>query len=83
MSDSVDEQTRYAIFRKRNGRCQHCGARLKWEEFGVRGRGGSWALEMKDDPPEDLAEHGQALCFKCVDFPGRNKNGKLFVLSEG
>ena len=82
MSRSVDDTVRYAIFKKRTGRCQHCGTRLSWDEFGVRGRSGGWVLEMLEEPPEEPENQGLALCFKCLDFPNRGKTGKVFVLSE-
>ncbi len=83
MSQNVDDQTRYAIFRKRNGRCQHCGTRLKWEEFGIRGRSGGWVLEMHKEADEaEPAERGLALCYKCLDFEGRGRTGKVWVISE-
>ncbi len=77
---AVDEEARYAIFRKRDGKCHHCGARLKWEEFGVRGRSGSWVLELPE--AEDDENPAQALCYRCLDFPGRSKAGKLWIISE-
>jgi hypothetical protein len=74
----IDDQARWAIFQKSNGKCAHCRVRLKWEEFDIRGRSGGWLLEI--DPASSAeAPSGQALCFKCVDFPGRKTSGRLYT----
>ena len=79
----VDEKVRYAIFRKRQGKCQHCGVRLKWDEYGVRGRSGGWALEVHEHDEDTAPEQrGLALCFRCLEFPNRSKSGKVVILSE-
>ena len=73
----MTENMRYRIFRKLNGRCHHCGTRLRWEFFEVRGRSGGWVLNAEDSAGPD----GSALCYRCHELPDR-KGGKVLVATE-
>lgn len=83
---ALNEQQRYKIFRKNNGRCHHCGTRLVWDAHEVRGLNGGWRLmaaptQQAEASPEgdDVLRLFQALCFKCSEFEGRGKTGRLVI----
>jgi hypothetical protein len=93
MTDSpkpaLSDQDRYKLFRKNNGRCHNCGVRLTWEAHEVRGLSGGWkvvgALAQQAEASaeaDDVLRLYQALCFKCAEFEGRGKTGRLFIQEE-
>ena len=74
----MDDKARYALYRSMNGKCHHCGTRLEWDAFQVRGLSGGWIVEedADSDPP------AQALCYKCSEFEGRGKAARKLVINE-
>ena len=72
----MDDKERYEVFKIRQGRCQYCGTRLKWEAFEVRGLSGGWVIEAQDDGSK------QALCYKCFEFPQRGKTAHRLTINE-
>ena len=77
----MDDKARYKVYRATNGKCHHCGTRLEWDAFEVRGMGGGWVLEVNPEHPEDT-EKAQSLCYKCFEFEGRDKSGGRLIIQE-
>lgn len=72
----MDDKERYEIFKVRQGRCNYCGTRLKWDAFEVRGLSGGWVIEEGEDGTKE------ALCYKCFEFPHRGKTAHRLTLHE-
>ena len=72
----MDDKERYEIFKVRQGRCNYCGTRLKWDAFEVRGLSGGWVIEEAEDGTKE------ALCYKCFEFPHRCKTAHRLTLHE-
>ena len=72
----MDDKERYEIFKIRQGRCNYCGSRLKWDAYEVRGLAGGWVIEQQDDGS------AQALCYKCFEFPQRGKTAHRLTINE-
>lgn len=72
----MDDKERYEVFKIRQGKCQYCGTRLKWDAYEVRGLSGGWVIEEQDDGAK------QALCYKCFEFPQRGKTAHQLTINE-
>ena len=66
----MDDKQRYEVFKIRQGRCQDCGTRLKWEAYEVPGLSGGWVIREDEDK-------AQALCYKCAKFIETNNKKPL------
>jgi len=76
----MDDKARYALFRSMNSKCHHCGTRLEWDAFEVRGLSGGWIVEEDEDAQGQPLI--QALCYKCAEFEGRGKTARKLVITE-
>lgn len=73
---ALEEKQRYEFFKARQGKCQYCGTRLKWDAYEVRGLAGGWVLETQEDGTS------QAFCYKCFEFPQRGKTAHRLTIHE-
>ncbi len=72
----MNDKERYDVFKHRQGKCEYCGTRLKWDAFETRGLAGGWVIEDQDDGSK------QALCYKCLEFPQRGKTAHRLTVTE-
>ncbi|MFA5624193.1 MAG: hypothetical protein WC966_03915 [Bradymonadales bacterium] len=71
-----EEKERYEFFKARQGKCQYCGTRLKWDAYEVRGLAGGWVLEEQEDGSS------KAFCYKCFEFPQRGRTAHRLTIYE-